>query len=176
MGDSCVAIFWPTPGFKGRTFVSSGFSVEETLISVSTVPPPSPTLPVGISTTTSNFVVQPDLLMKSVCVGMQKSKTEKKKIIVWQICHATYIVLCHVNLFSHQFPAVPHSSWLGLGKPRGVTVKQLALLVLENNLCCNLLSGWELSQFDCAFIYDTPWGKGVGGGGEVGRAGVLRWK
>ena len=78
MGDSCVAIFWPTPGFKGRTFVSSGFSVEETLISSSTIPP-TPTLPDGISTTTSKFVVQPDLLMKSVCVEMQKSKTEKKK-------------------------------------------------------------------------------------------------
>ena len=35
---ACVAIFWPTPGLKGRTFVSSGFSTEGTLISVSQYP------------------------------------------------------------------------------------------------------------------------------------------
>ena len=38
VGEACVATFWPTPGFKGRTFVSLGFSTEGTLISASTVP------------------------------------------------------------------------------------------------------------------------------------------
>ena len=28
VGEACVAIVWPTLGFKGRTFVSSGFSTE----------------------------------------------------------------------------------------------------------------------------------------------------
>ena len=32
-----VAIFWPTPGFSGRTFVSPGFSTEGTIISASTI-------------------------------------------------------------------------------------------------------------------------------------------
>ena len=35
--EACVATFWPIPGFKERTLVSSGFSTEETLISVSGV-------------------------------------------------------------------------------------------------------------------------------------------
>ena len=33
-----MAIFWPTPGFKGRTFITSGFSTEGIFISASTVP------------------------------------------------------------------------------------------------------------------------------------------
>ena len=37
MGKTCMSVVWPTPGFNGRTFVSSGFSIEETLISVSAV-------------------------------------------------------------------------------------------------------------------------------------------
>ena len=38
VGKACMARFWPTPGFKGRAFVSSGFSTkEETLISKSAV-------------------------------------------------------------------------------------------------------------------------------------------
>ena len=38
MGEACVAIFWPTPGFKGRKFVSSGISkLEGTSISTSAV-------------------------------------------------------------------------------------------------------------------------------------------
>ena len=36
-GEACVAIFWPIRGFKGRTFVSSGFSKGGTLISASAV-------------------------------------------------------------------------------------------------------------------------------------------
>ena len=32
VGKTCVAIFWSAPGFKGRTFISSGFSAEGTLI------------------------------------------------------------------------------------------------------------------------------------------------
>ena len=36
--EACRAIFWPIQGFKRRTSVSSGFSTEGTLISVSTVP------------------------------------------------------------------------------------------------------------------------------------------
>ena len=35
-----MAVFWPTQGFKGRTFQSSQFSTEETLISASAVPYP----------------------------------------------------------------------------------------------------------------------------------------
>ena len=35
---ACMAIFWPNSGFKGRTFVSSGFSTEGLLISTSAVP------------------------------------------------------------------------------------------------------------------------------------------
>ena len=35
VGEACVAIFWPTPGFNGRTFVSSELSAEGTLISAS---------------------------------------------------------------------------------------------------------------------------------------------
>ena len=35
--EACVAILWPTPGFKGRTFVSSAFSTEATSISASAV-------------------------------------------------------------------------------------------------------------------------------------------
>ena len=27
VGEACMAIFWPTPGFKGRTFVSSVFKM-----------------------------------------------------------------------------------------------------------------------------------------------------
>ena len=30
-GEACLAIFWPTPGFMGRTFHSYGFSTEGTL-------------------------------------------------------------------------------------------------------------------------------------------------
>jgi len=26
VGEACIAILWPTPGFKGRKFHSSGFS------------------------------------------------------------------------------------------------------------------------------------------------------
>ena len=37
MDEASAAIFWPSPGFKGRTFVSSGFSIEGTLISASSV-------------------------------------------------------------------------------------------------------------------------------------------
>ena len=33
-----MAIFWPTPGFKGKTFVSSGFSTEGTLMSAAKLP------------------------------------------------------------------------------------------------------------------------------------------
>ena len=39
MGEPCEASrFWPAPGFKWRTFVSSGFSTEGTIISASAVP------------------------------------------------------------------------------------------------------------------------------------------
>ena len=38
VGKACVAIFWPTLGFKRRTFVSLGFTTEKTLISAPTVP------------------------------------------------------------------------------------------------------------------------------------------
>ena len=38
VGEACVAVFRPTPGFKGRTFVTSGFPKEGTLISASAVP------------------------------------------------------------------------------------------------------------------------------------------
>ena len=38
VGKACVAIFWPAPGFKGRTFVHSGFSTKGALISASVVP------------------------------------------------------------------------------------------------------------------------------------------
>ena len=38
MGEACVALFSPTPGFNGRTFVSSGFSIERISISASAVP------------------------------------------------------------------------------------------------------------------------------------------
>ena len=37
VGEACMAIFWPALGFKGRTFVSSGFSIEGTWISASAV-------------------------------------------------------------------------------------------------------------------------------------------
>ena len=38
MGEAYAAIFWPdTWSLKGRTFVSSGFSIEGTLISASSV-------------------------------------------------------------------------------------------------------------------------------------------
>ena len=37
VGEACLAIFWPTPGFKGRTSVSSGFSTEGTFIFASAV-------------------------------------------------------------------------------------------------------------------------------------------
>ena len=32
-GEACMAIFWPTPGFKARDFDSSEFSAEGTFIS-----------------------------------------------------------------------------------------------------------------------------------------------
>ena len=35
---ACEAIFWPTPGSDGRTFMRTGFPTEGTLISVSAVP------------------------------------------------------------------------------------------------------------------------------------------
>ena len=38
MNEAGMAIFWPTPGFKGKTFDNSELSPEETLISTSTVP------------------------------------------------------------------------------------------------------------------------------------------
>ena len=38
VGEACMAIFQPTPSFKRRTFVSSGFSIDETLIAASAVP------------------------------------------------------------------------------------------------------------------------------------------
>ena len=38
VGEACDATFLLTPRFKRRTFVSSGFSTEGTLISASTVP------------------------------------------------------------------------------------------------------------------------------------------
>ena len=38
VGEACMAIFRPIPGFKGKTFVSSGFSTNRTLISASALP------------------------------------------------------------------------------------------------------------------------------------------
>ena len=38
VGEACVVIFWPTPGFKRRTSVISGFSTEVILISAFAVP------------------------------------------------------------------------------------------------------------------------------------------
>ena len=38
MGEACVATFFPTPGFNGRTVVRFGFSTEGTLVSASAVP------------------------------------------------------------------------------------------------------------------------------------------
>ena len=38
MGEAYTAVFWPTPGFEGRTSVNSGFSTEGTLLSASAVP------------------------------------------------------------------------------------------------------------------------------------------
>ena len=38
VGKACMAIFWPAPGFEGRTFVSSGLLIVWTLISASAVP------------------------------------------------------------------------------------------------------------------------------------------
>ena len=38
VGKACSDMFRPSPRFIGRTFVSSGFSADDTLISASTVP------------------------------------------------------------------------------------------------------------------------------------------
>ena len=36
-GEACMSIFWPAPGFNGKTSYLSGFSTEKTLISASAV-------------------------------------------------------------------------------------------------------------------------------------------
>ena len=38
VGEACMSIFWPTPGFNGKTFYLSGFLTEKALISASAVP------------------------------------------------------------------------------------------------------------------------------------------
>ena len=106
LGKTCMAIFWPTPGFTGKTFVSSGFLMEGTLISASTVPT------VGPLNWKPNRIIVCIFYMHiiSVWLELRFSHTARCcRVIAWLLCcwHKQFVLLqAECPLCREQFP--PH--------------------------------------------------------------------
>ena len=106
LGKTCMAIFQPTPGFTGKTFVSSGFLMEGAFISASTVPT------VGPLNWKPNRIIVCIFYMHiiSVWLELRFSHTARCcRVIAWLLCcwHKQFVLLqAECPLCREQFP--PH--------------------------------------------------------------------
>lgn len=77
VGKACVVIFWPTPGFKGRTFVSCEFWVHSTPLQEAS------SITAGQALTSSVFRVLPRVVctLNSCWVSTLDKQTNKQKSI-----------------------------------------------------------------------------------------------